>query len=122
MVSDQTTMPDGPEATLVRACHEAWRRRARELGDRARDSGASFDRLYEREYERMRISFARCKNAAMVRQALTDFWSRGATRSGALPALQEGWTELLPLLSHRWQEARDLALLALASYKRKEDE
>jgi CRISPR-associated protein Cas8a1/Csx13 len=113
MVGDRRVMPDGAEANLVRACHEAWRRRLGELGERARDTGTPFERLAEREYERVRISFARCKNAAMLRRTLTDFWSR----SGAQPALQEGWMDVLPLLSRRWQEARDLALLALASYR-----
>jgi CRISPR-associated protein Cas8a1/Csx13 len=61
----------------------------------------------------MRIGFARCKNAAMLRQTLTDFWAR----AGALPDLQEAWPDVLPLLHGRWREARDLALLALASYK-----
>src|SRR3712207_7908845 len=42
---------------------------------------------------------------------------RSWARAGAQPALQEGWVELLPLLADRWQEARDLALLALASYR-----
>jgi CRISPR-associated protein Cas8a1/Csx13 len=116
MVSDESVMPAGPEATLVRACHEAWRRRLGELNEQASSAGTSRERLFEREYERTRISFARCKNAAMLRQTLTDFWSR----SGTQPALQQGWGELLPLLSHRWQEARDLALLALASYRGRE--
>jgi CRISPR-associated protein Cas8a1/Csx13 len=113
MVNDARTMGQGPEATLVRAVQEAWRRRLGELNEQAQQSGTSRERLFEREYERVRISFARCKNAAMLRQTLTDFWAR----AGAQPALQDGWAQLLPLLAGRWQEARDLALLALASYR-----
>lgn len=113
MVNDGRTMPDGPEARLVRACQEAWRRRLGALGERARSQGTPFDRLAAREYERVRISFARCKNAAMLRQTLTDFWAR----AGSLPELQESWPEVLPLLGDRWRDGRDLALLALASYK-----
>jgi len=118
MVHEAGVLTDGPEATLVRACQEAWRRRLGQLGQRASETGTPFGRLYEREYERVRISFARCKNAAMLRQTLTDFWAR----AGAQPALQEGWPALLPLLAGRWQEARDLALLALASYRRPDSE
>lgn len=113
MVTDSRTMPDGPEARLVRACQEAWRRRLGALGERSHNTGTPFSSLASREYERVRISFARCKNAAMLRQTLTDFWSR----AGSLPDLQDGWAEILPLLQSRWQDARDLALLALASYK-----
>ncbi|GIW04720.1 MAG: hypothetical protein KatS3mg059_1340 [Thermomicrobiales bacterium] len=116
MVTETQTMGHGPEARLVQACHEAWRRRLGELSEQAKTQGADFNSLAQREYERVRISFARCKNAAMLRQTLTDFWSR----AGTLPSLQESWAELLPLLKDRWQEARDLALLALASYRGEE--
>jgi CRISPR-associated protein Cas8a1/Csx13 len=116
MVTDERVMSTGAEARLVQACHEAWRRRLGELSEQARQQGADFGAMALREYERTRISFARCKNAAMLRQTLTDFWSR----AGSLPALQEGWPEILPLLHERWQEGRDLALLALASYRSEE--
>lgn len=108
-----TALLDGPEARLVGACQEAWRRRLGALSERATRQGLNFSDLAKREYERVRISFARCKSAAMLRQTLTDFWSR----AGSLPDLQEGWLEILPMLANRWQETRDLALLALASYK-----
>lgn len=114
MVNDSRTMPDGPEARLVRACQEAWRRRLGALGERARSQGLSFPDLARREYERVRISFTRCKNANMLRQTLTDFWARAGA---PLPDLQEAWPTILPLLDSRWKDARDLALLALASYK-----
>jgi CRISPR-associated protein Cas8a1/Csx13 len=114
MVGYERTMPDGPEARLVRACHDAWYRRLGALSQRARDHGLSFRDLRSREHERMRINLARCKSAAMLRQTLTDFWSRAGS---PLPELQEAWPELLPLLGERWRDARDLALLSLASYK-----
>lgn len=114
MINHPETMPDGPEATLVRACHEAWRRRMGGLGERARKDHIAFGDLASREYERMRIGFARCKSAAMFRQTLTDFWGRAG---GPLPDLQDAWPTILPFLDARWQEGRDLALLSLASYK-----
>jgi CRISPR-associated protein Cas8a1/Csx13 len=116
MVNDARTTNTEAEVRLVRACHEAWRRRLGELGEQARSQGSDFGSLYEREYERTRIGFARCKNAAMLRQTLTDFWAR----AGTLPELQEGWADLIPFLHDRWRDARDLALLALASYKGQE--
>jgi CRISPR-associated protein Cas8a1/Csx13 len=113
MTQDPRLLPEGPQAQLVRACHEAWRRRLGALGNRARSQGLDFGRLAEAERERVRVSLARCKSAAMLRQTLTDFWSRAG---GPLPDLQEGWVTVLPLLDRSWKEARDLALLALASY------
>jgi CRISPR-associated protein Cas8a1/Csx13 len=102
------------ERVLIETCHEAWRRRLGQLGDRARREHASFNRLASGEYEKQRTTFARCKNAATLRAALTDFWSR----AGSLPSLQANWAAILPLLEEdQWRKARDLALLALASYQ-----
>jgi CRISPR-associated protein Cas8a1/Csx13 len=113
MTSDSVTIGDSAAARLVTACHEAWRRRIGRLSKDWEQQGSDFDRMCSREFERARVGFARCKNGPMLRQALTDFW----VRSGAIPALQEGWNEILPFLGDRWQDGRDLALLALASYK-----
>jgi CRISPR-associated protein Cas8a1/Csx13 len=102
------------ERIFIQTCHEAWRRRLGQLGERSRREHISFTRLAGGEYERLRVALARCKNAATLRTALTDFWSR----AGSLPALQEGWATILPLLEEQqWRKARDLALLALASYQ-----
>ncbi len=100
---------------VVRACHEAWRRRLGQLGERARREGASFTDLARREFERVRVRFARCKNAATLRETLTDFWARAG---GSIADLRTGWQEILPLLDEKnWRRAKDLALLALASYQ-----
>jgi len=46
---------------------------------------------------------------------ITDLWARAG---GPLPGLQSGWQEVLPLLNEKnWRKAKDLALLALASYQ-----
>lgn len=103
------------ERIFIRACHEAWRRRMGRLGERARREGASFPDLASREFERVRVGFARCKNAAALRETVTDFWARAG---GPLPDLQSGWQEVLSLLGEQnWRKAKDLALLALASYR-----
>lgn len=102
------------ERIFIQTCHEAWRRRLGQLGERSRREHISFTRLAGGEYEKLRVTLARCKNAATLRAALTDFWSR----AGSLPTLQEGWSAILPLLEEeQWRKARDLALLALASYR-----
>jgi CRISPR-associated protein Cas8a1/Csx13 len=115
IVADREAMPDGPERTFIEACHEAWRRRLGELGGRSRREGIQFHSLADREFERWRIRFAHSKTAADFRGAITDFWSR----SGPQQSLRESWIQMLPFLdSRRWQEGRDLALLALVSYGR----
>ncbi len=71
----------------------------------------------KREYERLRLAFAGAKTADSFRHALTDLWSRAGSNS----VLKETWPQVLPLLSvDKWQLARDLALLALASYQGRE--
>lgn len=105
---------DGRERSFISACHEAWRRRMGKLGERARREGASFNDLVAREFERARVGFARCKNPATFRETITDFWARAGA---PLPDLQSNWCKILPLLDEKnWRKARDLALLALASY------
>lgn len=102
------------ERIFIQTCHEAWRRRLGQLGERSRREHISFTRLAGGDYEKLRISLTRCKNATTLRATLTDFWSR----AGSLPSLQEGWGTILPLLEEeQWRKARDLALLALASYQ-----
>lgn len=114
MVNDEVVMPESAEKTIVKACQEAWRRRMGKIGEKARREGSSFRDQVNREFEKTRVEFSRCKNAAALRQTLTDFWARG----GPLPPLQEGWQDVLPLLDEmNWRKVRDLALLALASYK-----
>ena len=86
-----------------------------QIGEKARREGSSFPAQVNREFVRTRVAFSRCKNCAALRQAITEFWARAG---GSIKPLQEGWGEVLILLDERnWQKARDLALLALASYR-----
>lgn len=103
------------EKVVVEACHEALRRRYGQIKGSTKP-GESVEARLAREYERLRVGLARCKNASSLRQELTDFWSR----AGQLKTLQENWDAVLPMFDEHWARARDLALLALASYKRPE--
>jgi CRISPR-associated protein Cas8a1/Csx13 len=101
------------EKLFVQACHEALRNTYGKIGQRAKDKGEIPN--FDRENERIRTGLSRCKNAETFRQFITDFWSR----AGQVPTLQEHWQELLSLTtsSQSWKVAKDLSLLALASYK-----
>lgn len=115
MVSE-AEFEDERDRTFVRACHEAWRRRLGQLGERAKRESTPFENLAGREFERLRVGFARCKNAVTLREVVTSFWARAG---GPLPELATGWEVVLPLLDEKnWRKAKDLALLALASYQR----
>ncbi|MGF1576838.1 MAG: type I-MYXAN CRISPR-associated Cas8a1/Cmx1 [Cyanophyceae cyanobacterium] len=112
------TEMDPRERWFVEACHEAIRYTYGRLSAQTKNRGevANFDR----ETTRIRTGLGRCKNAGSFREFITDFWSR----AGRIPTLQEHWSELMDLVldEKQWKKARDLALLALASYKGKEKE
>lgn len=100
------------ERIFINACHEAWRRKLGQLGKR---DNTVFSSLAEKEAVKLRVSISRCKNAHSLRETIVDFWAR----AGSIPILQgDGLTKILPLFSEQnWRKARDLALLALISYK-----
>jgi CRISPR-associated protein Cas8a1/Csx13 len=122
MVDDKELLPDGPERRLVEAIQEAWRRRLGALGELARERGTDFSRLAEREFERWRVTFARCRNEAGIRGAVAELLARAASAAGSLPQLQEGGLAQILELCRDWRKARDLALLALASYQGRDRE
>lgn len=107
------------EETIIRAVHEAMRcRYGRIAAENARNQVAMKKRM-TREYERQRLAFVGTKTADALRYALADLWSRAGSNS----VLRRAWPQILPLLSdEKWQTSRDLALIALASYKGKEQE
>lgn len=112
---DIASYDDESDRSFIRVCHESWRRRLGKLGQRAASENASFPALAKKEVEKLRTSLARCKNAETLRETVVDFWSR----AGANETLRgDGLTKLLPLFDEKnWKRSRDLALLALISYK-----
>lgn len=101
------------EKLFVKACHEAIRFTYGQISEQAekRKEIPNFDR----ETVKIRTGLGRCKNSETFREFITDFWSR----AGKLPTLQQHWEELMEfvMLEKNWKKSRDLALLALASYK-----
>lgn len=96
---------------LVESIHRAIRNRFGEMAARAKEKGEQIQ--FDRERERIRSSLMRAKNLQTLRAELADIFARG----GVNKVLQKNWTELLPLFTGPdWQRARDLGLLALASY------
>ncbi len=108
------------EKLFIQVCHEAISRNYGKLSNDAKKRKEEPN--FERENIKIKTGIGRCKNADTFRSLITDFWSR----AGQIPTLQNHWSELLDLLAGRgkndWKVARDLALLALASYKGKEKE
>jgi CRISPR-associated protein Cas8a1/Csx13 len=108
---EKATWPEEADQLLVKAMHQALRNRYGALAQRAKERGET--PAFDREFERIRTSLMRSKNAPTLRAELADIFARG----GLNQTLQEHWPKLLSLFTGAdWQRARDLALLALASY------
>jgi CRISPR-associated protein Cas8a1/Csx13 len=112
---------DQGEETLIRAIHQAMSQTFGKIWEDAGKDTTTFQNRSERQMERWRLALAHAKTADDVRGGLSDIWGR----AGQVPVLMDSWRLLLPVLcdERRWQLNRDLALLALSSYKspRKQD-
>ncbi|MBF2096985.1 MAG: type I-MYXAN CRISPR-associated Cas8a1/Cmx1 [Gloeomargaritaceae cyanobacterium C42_A2020_066] len=105
------------ERLFVQACHEAIRYTYGQIAEQAKNRNEVPN--FDRETVRIRTGLGRCKTSQLFREFITDFFAR----AGKVPTLQEHWRELINLITGKdWSKARDLALLALASYKGKETE
>lgn len=112
--SQRTAWPDQADKLFVEAIHNALRNRYGALAARAVAKGEKIP--FDREFERIRTSLMRAKNAQTMRGELADLFARG----GINKSLQQSWPQFLALFTgDDWQKARDLALLALVSYEGK---
>lgn len=116
MISDPRMWDQEGETLFVRAVHEAIRQAlGRIRGDTDGTSKvlsqATINR-WDRFREKLRLDLAGSKTASQLRFAVADLFSRG----GSNAVLRESWTKVLPTIRSDWQLARDLGLLALASY------
>jgi len=107
------------ERVLVESVHTALRQRFGAIAEQARGNRAAMRNRFETERERWRLAFAGAKTVDQVRHALADLWSR----AGPNAELQKSWRTVVPLLgADHWMRARDLALVALASYRGRDAE
>ncbi|TBR56598.1 type I-MYXAN CRISPR-associated Cas8a1/Cmx1 [Westiellopsis prolifica IICB1] len=111
----QKIQSDEREKLFVQACHEAIKFTYGQIYEQTKKRGEVPN--FDRETVRIRTGLGRCKNSDTFREFITDFWSR----AGKIPTLQEHWEELMEFVmaDKNWKKSRDLALLALASYKGK---
>lgn len=105
------------DQAIIRAFHEAWRRRMGELGERAGREGVVFERLVEVERERIRNALLRAKTA----DALAGWFLRfcaDATKGAALAAIRDDAARLHAFIFNPRNVDRfqNLLLFALVSY------
>lgn len=112
---EMTKQLEEAEVHLVRSVHIAIRQRFGAIAEETKDvAAATRKNRFKGERDKWRIAFAGAKTHEQVRGALADLWGR----AGSNAELKAHWREVLPLLrQEHWQAARDLALVALASYQ-----
>jgi CRISPR-associated protein Cas8a1/Csx13 len=105
---------EASEQALVRSVHVALRQRFGAIAQECKGSPATMKNRFQGERDKWRYAFAGSKTSEQIRAALADLWSR----AGSNEELREHWQMILPLLQPgSWQAARDLGLVALASYQ-----
>lgn len=117
MIADKEMWDRAGEQLVVQAVHEAIGRRMGQIrsetdGEASKGLSQATKNRWERFREKLRLDLAGSKTEAHVRFALMDLFSRGGNNK----VLREGWQEILPVIRQDWHLARDLGLLALASY------
>jgi CRISPR-associated protein Cas8a1/Csx13 len=115
MIQDSKMWDEEGEALIVQAVHKAMSMRYAQIADENKSNSKAMSNRMERFREKLRLDLAGSKTASHVRFALTDLFSRGGNNA----VLRDGWQKILPVLRKDWQLARDLGLLALASYSGK---
>jgi CRISPR-associated protein Cas8a1/Csx13 len=102
------------ELALVRAVHIAVRKRFGAIAAETTENAATRKNRWKGERDRWRHAFSGSKTPEQIRAALADLWSR----AGSNEELRAHWEQVIPLLRPaHWKTARDLALVALASYR-----
>lgn len=113
-MTEKIPWEDRGEKTVVEAVHEALRRRYGVIAHENKGNPVAMEKRWSGEYDRWRLAFSGAKTVDQFRRSFCELLSR----AGVNPVLQEDWRTLLPMLSNdRWSLTRDLALVALASYK-----
>ena len=105
---------DQGEKAIVLAVHQAIRQRLGQIAGENKGKTGTMKNRMQGEFDKWRLAFSGAKTPDQFRKSLCDLFGR----AGINPVLKEHWTSILPWLSSatKWQMARDLSLLALASY------
>ena len=121
-MTDQSSALSEAERVLVCSIHQAIRNnlgRIRKETDGDRPLSQATKNRWKRFRERLRLALVGAKTSDQCRNAICTLFAN----AGVLKELKDGWQIVVPMLrDSRWMFARDLALLAFASYARQEEE
>lgn len=117
MVKETHIWSDEMRRQFVLLIQDGIRKRYGKVYDQAEKSGSEPN--WDREYEKIRLTFSQCRTRTQLRKELMDFLAR--TRAGSSSQGMEMELSLIIFDEKQdWQEIRDLCLLALASYRKQE--
>jgi len=105
------------EKTIVNAIHKAMSMRFGQIATENYENSKAMQNRMERFREKLRLDLAGSRTESDVRFTLVNLFSRAGINS----VLQANWQSVLPIVRQDWKLARDLGLLALASYPMKAD-
>jgi CRISPR-associated protein Cas8a1/Csx13 len=98
---------------LVKSVHIALRQRFGAIASE-NDNPVTMRNRFNGERDKWRFAFLGAKTLDQLRASLAELWSRAGTNE----ELRRHWPEVVRLLGpSNWRQARDLALVALASYE-----
>jgi CRISPR-associated protein Cas8a1/Csx13 len=111
---DNVDWDDTGEKAIVLAVHQAIKQRLGQIASENRGKQGVMKNRMQGEFDKWRLAFSGAKTPDQFRGSICDLFGR----AGINPVLKEHWVSILPWLSSptKWQLARDLSLLALASY------
>jgi CRISPR-associated protein Cas8a1/Csx13 len=121
LIQDDAMWDTEAEKVFVEAFWETLRALYRREADAAKERGGSRtagDRMEDLN-EELRRSLSQAKTNALLRQLLTEFYSRPVKKYRS-PTLGKYSAMIWRLVDADWKKGRDLALLALASYMSEE--
>jgi CRISPR-associated protein Cas8a1/Csx13 len=111
---DNVNWDDTGEKAIVLAVHQAIKQRLGQIASENKGKQGVMKNRMQGEFDKWRLAFSGAKTPDQFRGSICDLFGR----AGINPVLKEHWVSILPWLSSptKWQLARDLSLLALASY------
>ncbi|MCL6445676.1 MAG: type I-MYXAN CRISPR-associated Cas8a1/Cmx1, partial [Alicyclobacillus sp.] len=126
LVADRRLWDDEAKHMFVELIQQAVSNRYGQVNSRVEQVGADRGRAFEREYQRMVLDFAHCRSQEMFRQTLVRFIAQTHPRlkrdTDAVGYLERDLLLRFAIQEQDWREVRDLCLLAIATYRRREDE
>lgn len=113
---------DEDKRKFIDYIHDAMRIRYARVAENAKKGGDDVSSLLAREYDRMVLVFSKCRTKESFREELARFLAVTRPKMSHLSAKEQTDLVFKMAIQSDWNETKDLCLLAIATYSRREDE